>query len=370
VPLARTLIGEGNRQALQQAEAMLLEADRAGDPLAVMPLLDLYSDHPEMDTKNRAPRLAERVAKIGAPQAEASVVKWYRRNALTNAKYEARLIDMCEPAKERLPDCYVDLARHYRAAGAGKKLTALHEAAEKDFRRGALAGEALERYAWSLVNDNYPGKPWPEAGYPMLKAAARTSTTAAVRMARVLMESPHLDPDARPEQMLLKAGEQGHPEAALALGRLYLDGKLVGGDPVKAERFLRQAAGTEPSAHYYLGRLYGRGYLGAPDPVRAAQHYLTAARSGYARGDSALAEMFSENRGVRPNLSNAFVFASLAAEGQVPESAALLQQIRSQMKPGQVEEGRRLLQQEVAVRRSLPRVPAPDTPQARAEASP
>ena len=373
VPLARTLMTEGNRNALQQAEEMLVKAEREGDPNAIMPLLELYSDHPEMDEKKRAGKLADRAAEIETPEAEAAVVKWYRRNAVAEPKYAKRLIEMCEPAKERLPDCYVDLARHYRATGDRKKLGALHGAAEKDQKRGYLAGAALERYAWSLVGEDYPGAAWPEAGYPMLKAAARNSTTAAVRMARVLMEHPHLDPDARPEQLLLKAGQEGHPEAALALGRMYLDGKLATADPAKAEKYLKQASGTQPAAHYYLGRLYHRGQLGQPDPVRAAQHFLTAARSGYARGDAALAELFSDNRGVRPNLPNAFVFASLAADEQVPDGAALLQQVRSLMKPAQIEEGKRLLKQELAVRESLPRaqpVSSNATPQDRAEVSP
>lgn len=360
IPLARAMLSEGNETAIAQAEEMLIQADRDKHPLAPVLLLELYSDHPERDRGAQAAKLAPRVAKIGTPEAEVAVIKWYRRNALSDPRFAKALVDLCEPAKRRMPECYVDLARYYRAAGNDKKLKALHAAAVEAGNDGLLTPVLMEKYAWSLASEDILGPAWPEAAYPMLKEAADTSTTATIRMARLLIEYPHLDPEARPDQLLMRAGEQGQPEALLALGRLYLDGKLVPGDPARAEKYLRQASATLPQAHYHLGRLYAKGMLGRPDPVRAAQHLLTAARRGYYKADHALAQLFADNRGVKPNLANAFVFASLAAQAQVPEGDETLKQVRGSMSASQLEEGKRLLRQEVAVRQGTPRTIDPE----------
>jgi alginate biosynthesis protein AlgK len=360
VPLARTLLTEGvnNPAAVDQAEQMLLKAENEGDEGALVPLLELYSDHPERDKQRRAPKLARAVAELETPDAEAAVVKWYRRNALTDPKFAKELIRRCEPARERLPDCYVDLARHHRAAGHDKEVRELAAEALNRNTLGAVPAHTLERLAWSLVSEDIPGKPLPEAAQPMLKRAAGGSDTAKVRLARLLIEYPHLDPDGNPEDLLLKAASQGNPEASLALGRLYLDGKLAPADPVKATRHFEKAAAALPAANYYLGRIYKRGYLGNSDPVKAARYFLTAARSGYPRADQALAQLFSDNRGVRPNIVNAFVFASIAAEAETPEGALMLNEIRAVMKPEQIQEGERLLRQELGVRANL--APPPD----------
>ena len=346
VPLAVMLIDSENEAALAQAEQLLVKSLDGRDVRAYVALLNLYSDHPERDTRRRAPALAEQVAKVKAPEAETALIKWYRRNATADKKFAQQLIKRCEQARDRLPDCYIDLGRHYRGTNDDKALADLLAGAQK---RG-LPPPVMEKLAWSMVSDDIPGQPRPDIAQPMLKAAADTSDTARVRLARLLIEYPHLDPEGKPEQLLLRAAERGNPEASLALGRLYLDGKLAAADPGKALKYFERAADYEPSAHYYLGRIHRRGYLGKPDPVLAARHFLTAARSGYPRADQALAQLFSDNRGVRPNLVNAYVFASIAAQAQTPEGALLLQQIKAQLKPGQQQQAEALLRQELAMR--------------------
>ncbi|HUR41952.1 MAG TPA: tetratricopeptide repeat protein [Verrucomicrobiae bacterium] len=351
VPLARMLMADGgNAQTLAQAEKILDKAHKGGDPRAAIALLELYSDHPQRDTRQRSATLAAQVGKQRTPEAEVAVIKWYRRNALTDTKFAAELIKRCENAKDRLPECYVDLARHYRASGNDKEVRELAKNAQGRFSVGVLPSPVLEKLAWSLVSEDIPGTAYPDLAQPMLKTAAETSDVARVRLARLLIENPHLDPEGKPELLLLKAAERGSAEASLVLGRMYLDGKLAAADPVKALKYLEQAAAAEPAAHYHLGRIYKRGYLGKSDPVLAARYYLTAARSGYARADQALAQLFSDNRGVRPNLANAYVFASIAAEAKTPEGALMLKQIRALMKPGDLQEAERLLKQELAVR--------------------
>jgi alginate biosynthesis protein AlgK len=352
VPLARMLLESGDEKAIGQAEEMLLLAHRDKDPRATVALLELYSDHPERDGHKRAPGLAAAVSKMTTPDAEAASVKWYRRNALVDARYAKELIRHCELARNRLPDCYVDLGRHYRATGNEKALRTLVADANTRFALGHVPVPVLEKLGWSMVSEDIAGNPLPEAAQPILKRAAETSDTARVRLARLLIEYPHLDPQGRPEELLLKAAGRGNREASLALGRLYLDGKLAPADPGKAIKYLEQAADTEPAAHYYLGRIYKRGYLGRPDPVLAARYFLTAARGGYARADQALAQLFSDNRGVKPNLVNAYVFASIAAERQTPEGALMLKQVRAMLKPGQQQQAEQLLRQELAIRQA------------------
>lgn len=354
VPLAAMLIDSENEAALDQAEQLLLKSLDGKDPRAYVALLNLYSDRPERDTRRRAPALAEQVAKVKTPEAEIALVKWYRRNAPADKKFAQQLIRRCEEARDRLPDCYVDLGRHYRATGNDKALGQLLAAAQGR----ALPLPVLEKLAWSMVSEDLGGNPRPDIAQPMLKRAAESSDTARVRLARLLIEYPHLDPEGKPEQLLLRAAERGNPEASLALGRLYLDGKLAAADPARALKYFERAADHEPAAHYYLGRIHKRGYLGRPDPVLAARHYLTAARAGYARADQALAQLFSDNRGVRPNLVNAYVFATIAAQNQTPEGALMLRQIRAQLKPGQQQQAEALLRQELAVRSAQQPAPA------------
>lgn len=346
VPLAVMLIDSESEAGLAQAEELLLKSLDGRDVRAYVALLNLYSDHPERDTRRRAPALAEQVAKVRAPEAETALIKWYRRNATADKKFTQQLVKRCEQARDRLPECYIDLGRHYRGTNDQKALADLLAGAQQ---RG-LPPPIMERLAWSMVSDDIPGQPRPEIAQPMLKAAADTSDSARVRLARLLIEYPHLDPEGKPEQLLLRAAERGNSEASLALGRLYLDGKLAAADPAKALKYFEGAADYEPSAHYYLGRIHRRGYLGRPDPVLAARHFLTAARAGYPRADQALAQLFSDNRGVRPNLVNAYVFASIAAQAQTPEGVALLRQIKAQLKPGQQQKAEALLRQELAVR--------------------
>lgn len=360
VPLAKTLMADGNEVALDQALEMLLAAERRGDESAAPALLSFYADHPERDTGHRAPALAEKVARLKGPDAEAAVVKFDRRNALADPRYARELVNRCEKARDRLPECYVDLGRYYRASGSDKKLRALCNSAMGRAGAGSMPDEVLGRLGWALVSDDIPGKSLPEVAHPMLQRAAAHSSLGAVRLARLLIEYPYLDPNASPEQLLLKAANQGQPEAQLALGRLYMDGKLAPADPRKAVKYFELAAPQLPAAHYYLGRIYKRGHLGDTDVVLAARHFLTAARAGYARADYELARMFSDNRGVRPDLASAFVFASLAAGKDVPNAADVLQQIRAQMKPGQMQNAQRTLRMEVAVRETLPQALDPD----------
>ena len=349
VPLARVLLKLNEPSTFAEAEKFLRAADKNGDPRALAALLEFYTDHPERDTQNRIGQLVARAEKQRSPDVEAALIRWYRRN-VTDDKVSVALARRCADALDRVPECYVDLARHYRARGARKELERLTADGTRAYQGGALSPVALERMAWSLVQESVPGEPRPDLAYPLLKRVVDNSPTALVRVARLQVEYPHLDPQSNPERLLQTALAQGSLEAALALGRLYLTGTRVSADPHKAERYLREAAETEPAAHYFLGRMYKRGELGVADPERAAAHLLTAARGGYARADYLLAQLFSDNRGVRPNRTNAWVFATLAARNGITEAPALAGSLQAGLQPAERKRAEALLQQELVQR--------------------
>jgi len=365
VPLARALLKLNDPKTAAEAERFLRAADKKGDPRALAALLELYTDYPERDARNEVRALVARAEKQRGPEPEAALIRWYRRNA-TEARAANALAQRCATAKDRLPECYVDLARHYRSHDDGRRLATLIAEAPKRHASGAMPPPVLERMAWSLVSESVPGQPLPDQAYPLLKRVMESSPTALVRVARLQVEYPHLDPDSNPEKLLQAALAQGSAEASLALGRLYMNGTRVVADPQKAERYLIDAAATQPAAHYFLGRIYKRGELGAADPERAAVHLLTAARGGYARADYLLAQLFSDNRGVKPNRVYAAAFASIAARNGVADAGPLLGTLRNGLSAQDRRRAEALEQEEMAERARA----AQAAPQQQAAAAP
>ncbi|MCY1305178.1 Alginate biosynthesis protein AlgK [compost metagenome] len=145
---------------------------------------------------------------------------------------------------------------------------------------------------------------------------------------------------------LQRASDAGEPRAELLLGRIYYEGRLVPQDPAKAEQHLLKAVATEPSANYYLGQIYRRGYLGEVDPDKALDHLLSAARSGHASADFALAQLFSQGRGIQPDLVNAYLFSQLAVQAGKPEAPAYSTQLAQQLSPAQRTEAQKRLEEE------------------------
>jgi alginate biosynthesis protein AlgK len=349
VSLARVLLKLNEPSTFAEAEKFLREADKKGDPRAMAALLEFYTDHPERAPKGMVGSLVARAEKSDNIDVQASLIRWYRRN-VTDDNVSTALAKRCMKAKSEVPECYVDLARYYRSRGDRKAIDKLVAEVPGLHERGVMTAAVLERTAWSLATEGQPGEPLPDLAYPLLKRTMNASSTALVRVARLQVEYPHLEPQANPEKLLQAALAQGSLEAALALGRLYMNGTRVTADPQKAERYLREAAATQPAAHYFLGRMYKRGELGPADPERAASHLLTAARGGYARADFLLAQLFSDNRGVRPNRVYALAFAGIAAQNGVADAGAVAASLRAAMPPAERQRAEQLMQQELVAR--------------------
>lgn len=366
--LARALIRQGTPDGLREAEQILRNEDARGDPAALAALVELLAAHPELDPKQNLGGLIQRAEAMKSPEVEPTIIRWYRRNA-GGGKLSAELLQRCREALARVPECAIDLARHYRAVGADRELEALTAESLEKAKAGTMPPEVMQRLGWALVDDESEGKAHPKTAHALLKMASQQSVVGSIRLARLLIDYPQLDPAGKPEQLLLAAAAKGHPEASLALGQLYMGGSSVPPDADKAEYYLRQAAASQPSANYYLGRLYKRGDLGKADPVGAARHFLTAARNGYPKADFALAELFSDNRGVKPNLPNAYSFASLATAHSIPDAAALQLKIQSRMSPGQLAEAQTLMKKEIEIRNAAAKAAAAQAASTPQEAS-
>lgn len=145
------------------------------------------------------------------------------------------------------------------------------------------------------------------------------------------------------------------PRAELLLGKLYYEGKWVPADAKQAEAHFQKAVGREVAADYYLGQIYRRGYLGQVYPQKALDHLLKAARNGQNSADFAIAQLFSQGRGTKPDPLNAYVFGQLAKTQDTPQANELAQQLDEQLPPAQRPDAQRLLQQEQRLRGTLSR---------------
>lgn len=318
LPLARILIRSSAPSAVHEAEQLARGAERRGEPRALAILIALYTDHPELDQSGDTENLVRRAQALNPPlpQASAAVVRWYRTAPAGIAQSDA-LVTYCQTVLDILPDCYSDLARHYRAQGDTTQIERYAELATTAYRQGRISMPVVEHFARQLITPGAAGEPRPGIAYRLLNLSAERSPAGQVLLANLLTQDPSLDPQTDPIPLLEGAYAKGSADAALILGQRYMDGDSIAIEPQRAERYLLDAANTLPAAHLALGTLYERGMLGEADPARALDHYLTAARTGSPRADWALAQMFTASRGIARNTTNAYVFASLAARNSV-----------------------------------------------------
>lgn len=365
VALAKALIQGDAVAAGKEIDRLLREADEEGDADALHLRLRLYREQPQLAAPDEAAELARRAGRSRYREDIAEAISWYRANADAKPEFRAEAAVLCRDAKAWVGDCYVDLVRHYRVIEDRDALAETQEEAVALYGDMRLPAETLERMAHSLVTDTLPGPRLDKPAFELFSLVADQSLTAKTRAARMLVEQPALDPDTDPRPMLEEASAAGSAEASFYLGRLYMDEHAPYVDPDRAEQLLMAATAVDPRAHFYLGRLYERGYLGRADPQRAFDHYLESARAGYARADLALAQMFSENRGVRVDPVNAYAFARLAAHQQVPGGDELLMSLHGTIGQQYAEQGQRKAEAEFEARQqAAQQLAAPSEPEA------
>ena len=220
---------------------------------------------------------------------------------------------------------------------------------QKGYALGSVTAQRVDSVA-RVLSDATLGKPDEKTSQQLLEKVAPVYPASWVSLAQLLYDYPELGDVDKMMEYLDNGRAADQPRAELLLGRLYYEGKMVLPDAHKAEEHLQKAAATQLSAHYYLGQLYRRGYLGNPDPQKAVDQLLTAARGGQSSADFAIAQLFSQGKGIKPDPVNAWVFGQLAMLQDTPEAKDLAAQLNDQLPPEKRAIAQRLLQQEQQVR--------------------
>jgi alginate biosynthesis protein AlgK len=252
--------------------------------------------------------------------------------------------------------CYAELATVYQKRGQADQQAALLEQLKAGYARGTVPATRVDSVARVLADSNL-GQTDEKTAKVLLEHIAPVNPASWVSLAQLVYDFPDLGDTDQLIAYIDKGREAEQPRADLLLGRLYYEGKAMPADAEKAEQHLQAAAAAgEVSADYYLGQLYRRGYLGDVEPQKAVDHLLNAARGGQNSADYALAQLFSEGHGIRPEPTNAWVFAQLSQTSPTPQSTELAQQLDQQLTPEQRTQAQSLLAQEKQARGSMAQV--------------
>ncbi|WP_296219360.1 alginate biosynthesis TPR repeat lipoprotein AlgK [Pseudomonas sp. UBA2684] len=332
----------------REAAQLLNDAFTAGEPSSLLPLVMLYlqypQDFPGMNVQQRISTWRQQ----GHSQAELAQILFYR----TQGTYDQHLTEIeriCQGLLAEADVCYVELATVYQKQGQEAKQKALVQRLMAGYRSGAVPAQRVDAVAQVLA-DAELGTPDESQAQELLEAIAPSYPAAWVSLARLLYDYPGLGDIEQMMSYLEHGRAAALPRAELLLGRLYYEGKLVPQDPQKAEAHLRKAAPSEPSANYFLGQIYLRGYLGDIYPQQALDHLLSAARGGQINADLALAHLYSQGKGIQPNLVNAFVFSQLALPKNTAPVSELARSIEQQLPPAQRAQAEQLLREERQLR--------------------
>ncbi|MGV8916197.1 MAG: alginate biosynthesis TPR repeat lipoprotein AlgK [Pseudomonas sp.] len=332
----------------QEAEGLLKKAFANGEGGTLIPLAMLYLQYPQSFPKVNAQRQIDTWRAARYPEANLAQVLLYR----TQNTYDQHLDDierLCEAALSATDICYVELATVYQKRGQTEQQNALIAQLESAHASGRVSAQRVDGVARVLADADL-GKPDAKTAQRLLEGVAPGYPVSWVTLAKLLYDFPELGDVKMMMEYLNNGRAADQPRAELLLGKLYYEGKWVLPDAQQAEVHLQKAAGSEIAAHYYLGQIYRRGYLGRVESHKAVEQLLMAARGGQNSADFALAQLFSQGRGTKPNMVNAFVFSQLALAQGTPAATDLAQQLNEQLAPVQRAEAQQLLQHEQQLR--------------------
>ncbi|MGH8434253.1 MAG: alginate biosynthesis protein AlgK [Pseudomonas sp.] len=353
--LGRLLLRQGGASdaQLKEAEGLLNQAIEQGEYSAVVPLTLLYVSYPQLSPSVDPQKLVDDWRGQGIAEAELAQILIYR----SNGSYVAHLDEIEQKCRLllRLQDvCYVELATVNRLRDQPQAQAALLQELRRAYANLWIAPPRVESVALVLADPSIPAPADLSNAYALLQEVAPAYPGAWAALAKLLFDYPALGDSAQMLGYLQRGREAGDSRAELLTGRLYYDGSVLPQDPQLAVQHLLRAADEQPAAHFYLGQIYRRGYLGQVDPQKAADHLLLAARAGHSRADFALAQLFSESRGVKVNRVNAYVFAQMARSQALPEASALLTSLEQSMLPAERQTAMQILQEEQQTRQINP----------------
>ena len=348
--LGRLLVAKpGSTEAEHhEAETLLKKAAANGEGNTLIPLAMLYLQYPHSFPNINAQQQIDQWRKSGYPEAGLAQVLLYR----TQGTYDQHLDDVekiCKAALNTTDICYVELATVYQKRGQPEQQAELIKQMQAGYSRGTVTAQRVDSVARVLA-DSTLGKTDEKTAQALLEPIAPGYPASWVTLAQLLYDFPELGDVNKMMEYLENGRAADQPRAELLLGRLYYEGKWVTPDAFKAEAHLKKAAATEISAHYYLGQIYRRGYLGQVYPQKAVDELLTAARGGQNSADFALAQLFSQGKGTKPDPVNAWVFAQLALTSETPQATELAQQLSTTLPPEKLAGAKDLLAREQKVR--------------------
>jgi alginate biosynthesis protein AlgK len=332
----------------QEAEQLLKQAFANGESGTLLSLAMLYLQYPHSFPNVNAQQKIDQWRAEGYPEAGLAQVLLFR----TQGTYDQHLDDVeniCKQALATTDICYVELATVYQKRGQTEQQTALIEQLKSAHSAGRVNAQRVDSVA-RVLGDAQIGTPDPKTAQALLEDIAPGYPISWVTLAKLLYDFPELGDVDKMMEYLDNGRAADQPRAELLLGKLYYEGKWVNPDAQKAEEHLKRAAATEISAHYYLGQIYRRGYLGQVYPQKAVDELLIAARGGQNSADFAMAQLFSQGKGTKPDPVNAWVFSQLALNSETPQATELAQTLNAQLPPEKLAVAKDLLAREQKVR--------------------
>jgi alginate biosynthesis protein AlgK len=351
--LGRLLVAKpGSTEAEQhEAEGLLKKAAANGEGNTLIPLAMLYLQYPHSFPNINAQQQISQWRAEGKPEAGLAQVLLYR----TQGTYDQHLDEVatiCKAALNTTDICYVELATVYQKQAKPEQQAELIKQLQAAHARGTVSAQRVDSVARVLA-DSTLGTPDEKTAQSLLEPIAPGYPASWVTLAQLLYDFPELGDVDQMMKYLDNGRAADQPRAELLLGKLYYEGKRVPVDAKVAEEHFQKAVGREVAADYYLGQIYRRGYLGKVYPQKALDHLLTAARNGQNSADFAIAQLFSQGKGTKPDPLNAYVFSQLAKVQNTPQATELAQTLEAQLPPAQIKEAQRLLKQEQATRGAL-----------------
>lgn len=338
---------------LKEAEQLLSQAIEQAEYSAVVPLTLLYVSYPQLAPSVDPQQQVNAWRGQGIVEAELAQILIYR----SDGSYVAHLTEIEQTCRSLLSQqdvCYNELATVYRLRDQPHAQTALLAQLRTAYANRWVTPSRVESVALTLVDSGIPAPVDLSNAYALLREIAPAYPLAWASLAKLLFDYPVLGDSTQMLGYLQRGREAGDSRAELLTGRLYYGGRGLEQNPQLAERHLLRAADEQPTAHFYLGQLYRRGYFGEVYPQKAVDHLLLAARAGHRRADYALAQLFSESRGVKVNRVNAYVFAHMALSRAVPEASELLSNLEQSMLPAERQKARQILEEEQQTRQINP----------------
>jgi len=334
---------------LKEAENILQEAYREGDSTVLPLLAELHLAHPELWPQEEIKAIISEALKNNSLDANAAQLKLYKRQGITNLNAE-QVIQLCEPEIKNIVDCYPVLTEIYLHQNDNGKLDALLDLATTQYKKSELEPKLIYRMANALAKNKSSNLRLKRADAAYL-SIEDSYPQALIARIRLRLSNPNAASNII--ELLKQAKARNLAEADLLTGKLYYDGKIVPLDATKAEAHLLKSSEQFALSDYLLGQIYLKGYLGRPDFDKALKHLLLAARSGSMAADHVLAKMYSESKGVKPNIVYAYSFARLTKRQNDTKAEELIARLAQRLSQHEVQQSNLLFAKETNFRKEL-----------------